>query len=77
VVLYLAGARQETPGKYSALERTRLEARVIEVRRNSVPGGGFVFICGDRARSGERPVQAVDSSTLIQERGAELAPVSS
>jgi hypothetical protein len=27
------------------------------------------------ARGRERPVQAVDSSTLIQERGAELAPV--
>jgi PAS domain S-box-containing protein len=28
-------------------ERTRPDGRVIEVRRNAVPGGGFVLICGD------------------------------
>jgi PAS domain S-box-containing protein len=29
------------------LERTRPDGRVIEVRRNAVPGGGFVLIYGD------------------------------
>jgi two-component system, NtrC family, sensor kinase len=29
------------------LERTRPDGRVIEVRRNTVPGGGFVLIYGD------------------------------
>src|SRR5690242_240636 len=28
-------------------ERTRPDGRVIEVRRNPVPGGGFVLIVGD------------------------------
>jgi signal transduction histidine kinase len=30
-----------------SLERTRPDGRVIEVRRNAVPGGGFVLIFGD------------------------------
>src|SRR5204862_4510272 len=29
------------------LERTRPDGRIIEVRRNAVPGGGFVMIYGD------------------------------
>src|SRR5207302_2025750 len=29
------------------LERTRPDGRIIEVRRNAVPGGGFVLIYGD------------------------------
>src|SRR6185436_8979363 len=28
-------------------ERTRPDSRIIEVRRNAVPGGGFVLIIGD------------------------------
>ena len=37
----------EDPGQESRFERTRPDGRVIEVRRNAVPGGGFVLIYGD------------------------------
>jgi GAF domain-containing protein len=37
----------EDPGREMRFERTRPDGRVIEVRRNAVPGGGFVLICGD------------------------------
>jgi len=37
----------EDPGRDMRIERTRPDGRVIEVRRNAVPGGGFVLIYGD------------------------------
>ena len=37
----------EDAGRNCALERTRPDGRVIEVRRNAVPGGGFVLIYSD------------------------------
>ena len=35
------------PVKHRAYERTRPDGRVIEIRRNPVPGGGFVLIFAD------------------------------
>jgi signal transduction histidine kinase len=42
------------------LERTRPDGRVIEVRRNAVPGGGFVLIYGDitERRRAEEEIRA-------------------
>jgi C4-dicarboxylate-specific signal transduction histidine kinase len=37
----------ENPSRHTRFQRTRPNGRVIEVRRNTVPGGGFVLIYGD------------------------------
>jgi signal transduction histidine kinase/putative methionine-R-sulfoxide reductase with GAF domain len=37
----------ENAGKYRAYERARPDGRVIEIRHNPVPGGGFVLIYAD------------------------------
>ena len=41
------GRYVEDPGHEARFERTRPDGRIIEVRRNAVPGGGFVLIVGD------------------------------
>ena len=38
---------QERAGEHYVFERTRPDGRVIEVRHNPVPGGGFVLIYAD------------------------------
>jgi signal transduction histidine kinase len=58
-------------------ERTRPDGRVIEVRRNSVPGGGFVLIYGDiteRKRAEEEIRAARDTAeTALRELKAAQA----
>jgi PAS domain S-box-containing protein len=41
------GRRLETIGEEFRVEHTRPDGRIIEVRRNAVPGGGFVVIYSD------------------------------
>ena len=38
---------QENIGRHYGFERTRPDGRILEVRHNPVPGGGFVLIYGD------------------------------
>jgi GAF domain-containing protein len=78
----------EDPGRDTRLERTRPDGHIIEVRRNAVPGGGFVLIYGDvteRKRAEEeiraardtaeralRELQAAQASLLHAQKMAAL-----
>src|SRR5581483_9845134 len=58
------------------LERTRADGRIIEVRRNPVPGGGFVLIYADvtERRKVEKALRASENkANALLEQAAEQA----
>jgi two-component system, NtrC family, sensor kinase len=81
----------EDPRQVLRLERTRPDGRVIEVRRNPVPGGGFVLIYSDiterkraeeairaardSAESALRELQAAQASLVHAQKMAALGQV--
>jgi len=68
----------EDTGKDMRFERTRPDGRVVEVRRNAVPGGGFVLIYSDiteRKRS-EAEIRAARDAAEAAYRDLESAQAS-
>src|SRR5206468_12516833 len=65
-------------GREARFERTRPDGRVIEVRRNPVPGGGFVLMLGDvterkRAEAQIRAARDAAEAALAELRTAQAS----
>jgi PAS domain S-box-containing protein len=70
------GQRIADVGQEIRLERTRPDGRIIEVRRNPVPGGGFVLIYGDitERRKVEKALRESENrANALLEQAAEQA----
>jgi two-component system NtrC family sensor kinase len=65
----------ERTGEYRAYERTRPDGRVIEIRHNPVPGGGFVLIYADitERKRNEAEIRAARDAAEAASRTIEAA----
>ena len=61
------GRFQERAGEHYVFERTRPDGRVIEVRHNPVPGGGFVLIYADITERKRNEVEISAARDAAQE----------
>ncbi|HEY2895000.1 MAG TPA: PAS-domain containing protein [Pirellulales bacterium] len=64
----------ENIDKYRAFERVRPDGRVIEVRHNPVPGGGFVLIYADITNESITKRNCVQPATQQKKLVAQLRP---
>ena len=63
---------QERAGEHYVFERTRPDGRVIEVRHNPVPGGGFVLIYADITERKRNEVEISAARDAAQEASRTL-----